>query len=361
MKLLDSWYVVALASSLGNERPLAVQLHGERFALWRQLDGTPAAVLDRCPHKGASLSAGRVKGDTIACGYHGWCFARDGHCTAIPAQHPGEPLPRRASTHAVPCREAQGFLWLWWAKDPAAPLPLEAALPALPAVGPIPEPGDRGWRNLEGQVEWQANWLRVLEAFMDLTHAPFVHSGTFGSMAADQLMPEEQWVREDSVYERVLAPRDRHYRAEQGRGLRALFNATPGAEGPEKPQGSDAGVQHIQLWLANVSLVRVVFGDFQISLCTAHVPLDEHRTLNLWRHFRSFLRTPLADGNARARVDRFMAEDQRMVETLTPLVPDLDGRGDMLLASDATTLSLRQLLREKRAAGLLVDGKPGRP
>ncbi|NDG74429.1 MAG: aromatic ring-hydroxylating dioxygenase subunit alpha [Synechococcaceae bacterium WB8_1B_136] len=350
MKLLDSWYAVALASALRPAQPLAVQLHGERFALWRDAAGGVAAVLDRCPHKGASLSAGRVSQGALACGYHGWCFGSDGHCSAIPAQHTGEPMPRRAHTRAVPCREAAGFLWLWWARDPQAPLPDPAALPPPPPVGPLPEAGDGKWRHLEGEVEWQANWLRVLEAFMDLTHAPFVHSGSFGAMAPDQLMPEEQWVKDDSLYERVLAPRDRHYRADQGRGLRGLFNADEQAG----DQASDGGVQHIQLWLANVSLVRVVFGDFQISLCTAHVPLDEGRTLNLWRHFRSFLRTPLADGNARGRVDRFMAEDQRMVETLTPRLPDLDGRGDLLLASDAMTIGLRKLLREKRSAGLLV-------
>jgi hypothetical protein len=350
MKLLDSWYAVALASSLSSDRPLGVQLHGEQFAIWRDAQGQPAAVFDRCPHKGASLSAGFLKNGELACGYHGWCFGRDGACHSIPAQHTGEPMPRRAQARSIPCREGYGFLWLWWAKDPEAPAPADAALPPLPPVGPIPEAGDSQWRNLEGDVIWQANWLRVLEAFMDLTHAPFVHSGTFGATAPDQLMPEEQWVNDDSVYERVVAPRDRHYRAEQGRGLWALFNADDKAA----EQTSDAGVQHIQLWLANVSLVRVVFGDFRISLCTAHVPLDEGRTLNLWRHFRSFLRTPLADGNARGRVDKFMGEDQRMVETLTPQVPDLEGRGDLLLASDATTLGLRKLLREKRSAGLLV-------
>jgi len=66
------------------------------------------------------------------------------------------------------------------------------------------------------------------------------------------------------------------------------------------------------------------------------------------------LRTPLADGNARGRVERFMAEDQRVVETLRPLHPDLDGRGDLLIASDAMTLGLRKLLRDKRSAGLLL-------
>ena len=96
---------------------------------------------------------------------------------------------------------------------------------------------------------------------MDLTHAPFVHSGSFGAMAPDQLMPVDQWCRDDSVYERVIAPRDRHYRADQGRGLRAWFNQAD--DKAVDQESDDAGEQHIQLWLANVSLVRVVFGDFR--------------------------------------------------------------------------------------------------
>ena len=49
-----------------------------------------------------------------------------------------------------------------------------------------------------------------------------------------------------------------------------------------------------------------------------------------------------------------MAEDQRMVETLSPTTPDLDGRGDLLVGSDVSTLNLRKILRDKRSKGLLL-------
>lgn len=347
MELFDSWFAVALASALPEDRPLPVTLFSRSYALWRGGADQVFAVHDRCPHKGASLAAGRVAEGQLRCGYHGWCFDGDGHCQRIPANGPDQPLPQRARVGSVPARESHGFLWLWHGADPAvAPGP-------FPAIEHVPAADDRAWRSLEGRTSWRAHWLRVLEAFMDLTHAPFVHAGSFGAMAADQLMPDEQRVGEDELYERVLAPRDRHYRAEQGRSLRALLHL----KAPEVANGEDAsrssGVQHIHLWLGNVSLVRVEFGDFRITLFTAHVPVTADQTLNLWRHFRSFLRTPLADANARKRVDNFMAEDQRQVETLTPAVPDIDGHGDLLLASDAMTLGLRRLLRDKRGAGLL--------
>ena len=83
------------------------------------------------------------------------------------------------------------------------------------------------------------------------------------------------------------------------------------------------------------------------------MPLGDGRTQLLWRHFRSFLKSPLADGAALKRVHRFLDEDRVIVESIEPFEPDLDNRTDLLLASDSMTLALRRLLREKREAKLL--------
>ena len=226
MQLFNSWYAIAFSSEVEQNKPTSAVIHGQRLALWRTSNGDVIATQDRCPHKGASLSSGTVDCDRLICGYHGWRFKADGHCDLIPAQTSTGSLPRRAQLHQLPCQESQGFVWVWWSKE-GLTLPGDAEPSPLPDVGPLPTAGDRGWRVLEGQVDWKAHYLRVLEAFSDLTHAPFVHSGSFGAMAPDQLLPEEHWSTEDSVYERVLAPRDKKYRADQGRGLRSWLTLIP--------------------------------------------------------------------------------------------------------------------------------------
>jgi len=71
------WWPVALSHELGKQ-PLACQLHDLPLVLFRAEDGTPAALPDRCPHRFAPLSAGKVRDGQIECPYHGWRFAADG-------------------------------------------------------------------------------------------------------------------------------------------------------------------------------------------------------------------------------------------------------------------------------------------
>jgi vanillate O-demethylase monooxygenase subunit len=44
------------------------------------------ALDDRCCHRAAPLSMGRVEGDDIRCMYHGMKFSADGKCIQIPGQ-----------------------------------------------------------------------------------------------------------------------------------------------------------------------------------------------------------------------------------------------------------------------------------
>jgi phenylpropionate dioxygenase-like ring-hydroxylating dioxygenase large terminal subunit len=61
--LQRAWYAVALSSSV-REGPVPVRVLGRDWVLAR-LDGTLAAFEDRCPHRLAPLSIGRVCGATL--------------------------------------------------------------------------------------------------------------------------------------------------------------------------------------------------------------------------------------------------------------------------------------------------------
>ena len=67
MYLRNSWYVTAWDHEISHE-PLARTILGEPIVLWRTDDGSAIAFEDRCCHRHAPLSAGKVRGDRLQCG-----------------------------------------------------------------------------------------------------------------------------------------------------------------------------------------------------------------------------------------------------------------------------------------------------
>lgn len=162
-----AWYVVSTSAELRSALVSRTVL-GVPLVVFRAPDGTPAALLDRCPHRGVPLSMGRVGGDGIQCGYHGWTFDAQGVCTAVPGL-PGPPRSPARCVTAYPTREVQGNVWVWMD----------------PAVEPDVEPfhfrlaDDPSYLTVRRELDAPGSMLAVIENALDVPHTPFVHSGLF--------------------------------------------------------------------------------------------------------------------------------------------------------------------------------------
>ena len=82
-RLVEHWYVAALGRELKAERPIQRIVYDFPLALFRDENGHPVAVLDRCLHRGAQLSEGRIERNErghhcLVCPYHGWTYNGDG-------------------------------------------------------------------------------------------------------------------------------------------------------------------------------------------------------------------------------------------------------------------------------------------
>ncbi|CAI5464949.1 unnamed protein product [Closterium sp. Yama58-4] len=76
-----NWYPVALIEDLDPSRPTSIQLLGRDLVIWRDSQGIWRAHADRCPHRLAPLSEGRLdENGLLQCPYHGWSFRGDGTC-----------------------------------------------------------------------------------------------------------------------------------------------------------------------------------------------------------------------------------------------------------------------------------------
>lgn len=112
------WFQVGWSYELaaGDVRPL--YYFGQHLALWRDEQGAPHLTSGYCPHLGTSLGhGGHVVGAALVCPMHGWQWDGAGRNVGIPYEDSVSPV-------CLPTwrlREADGFLWAWYATDGRAP------------------------------------------------------------------------------------------------------------------------------------------------------------------------------------------------------------------------------------------------
>lgn len=161
------WHPVAAVSELDRHPTKAVRLMGEDLVLYRDLGGSYGLLGRQCPHRSADLSYGYVEARGLRCNYHGWLFAEDGHCLAMPYEDRVDPscrMRKRTRQLAYRVQEKAGMLWAYLGPDP---------VPLLPDWDPF------GWKNGFVQVvtaDVPCNWLQCQENSIDPIHFEWMHA-----------------------------------------------------------------------------------------------------------------------------------------------------------------------------------------
>jgi phenylpropionate dioxygenase-like ring-hydroxylating dioxygenase large terminal subunit len=168
-ELVNSWYAAGLASSFQKEKTLKVELFEIPLVCWRKSDGSVVALLDKCNHRNAPLSEGKIVHDCVVCPYHGWTYDGSGQCVQIPSEGPHtERIPQKKVEY-FPTREAHGLVWIWMGRDTA------------PDKEPFPMPMmiQEKWHSYYMVTHFENNVTDLVENFMDVPHTIYVHKGWF--------------------------------------------------------------------------------------------------------------------------------------------------------------------------------------
>ena len=89
----------------------------EPVVLFRTQDGAMHALEDRCCHRLAPLSCGRIEGDDLRCMYHGWKFNGTGQCIERPAE--GDAGPTACRIAGYPLHEYCGLIFAYMGEGAA--------------------------------------------------------------------------------------------------------------------------------------------------------------------------------------------------------------------------------------------------
>jgi phenylpropionate dioxygenase-like ring-hydroxylating dioxygenase large terminal subunit len=163
----NQWYVGAFSSEVGRT-PLKRQLLGDRVVFFRTEGGVPAALADRCPHRGLPLSMGVLEGDALRCGYHGMVFGPTGTCMHIPSQ---TMVPDGLGVHSYPLVEKSVWIWIWMG-DPQLADP--ALIPDHAEIG-LDTPGYEVTEMF--RMDIPGNYQLLHENLLDVSHITYLHPG----------------------------------------------------------------------------------------------------------------------------------------------------------------------------------------
>jgi phenylpropionate dioxygenase-like ring-hydroxylating dioxygenase large terminal subunit len=155
-----SWYLFGRASEL-RRGPVSRELLGRRLVAFRTATGRLSVLDGRCAHLGTDLGAGLVRGETLQCPFHQWCYGTDGRCVHIPAT---SVIPDFARLEVYPAVERHGFVYFFNARQALFPLPF------FPGVDPddfvASEPFD---------AVLHCPWWMVMANVFDIQHFRSAH------------------------------------------------------------------------------------------------------------------------------------------------------------------------------------------
>jgi phenylpropionate dioxygenase-like ring-hydroxylating dioxygenase large terminal subunit len=173
--LRNRWYAICPSQFVAAGSLRRLTRLGEDWVLFREPDGTPHMLADRCPHRGAPLSQGTHLGDRIACSYHGVQTNGEGVVVSVPGL-PGCNLEGKQATVSLPVREIAGAVFAYIG-DEAHPQPTELTAPEKLVDDEV--------SHFLCYAEWNARWRFTLENLLDPMHGAFLHRESHSMYAGD--------------------------------------------------------------------------------------------------------------------------------------------------------------------------------
>lgn len=164
----NAWYVAARSDEI-TRKLFSRRILGRSVLLFRREDGTPVALQNRCCHRSFPLEHGKLDGDVLQCGYHGFRYDCTGKCVGVPSQ---PRPPENIYLRRYRLIERKPFVWIWGGEYGTAD---ESLLPHPDWLG------HPDWDIYIGFLKIRGSYVHMHENLLDLSHLSFLHETTFGT------------------------------------------------------------------------------------------------------------------------------------------------------------------------------------
>ncbi len=329
--LQNCWYLASWSTELSTKTILARTILEKPIALFRQADGSPAAIQDQCPHKFAPLSAGTVEDNSIRCRYHGLAFDGRGRCS----DNPHGAITKNIQVTSYPVVECFRGIWIWMGDPARADI---KTIPDLSYLSAAPETAFSA-----GYIHSFGHYELMTDNIMDLSHTDYLHPGTLGGAGITNTKPEIVETQ-DYIEQIWFVPKTKPAPL-----LASLF--------PDLPAETDT-LQSVR-WYAP-SVIRLVAS----TIATGGSPEDGYRNINAHvltpeterttHYFFAATRNyKVEDGDlnqylAKAREQIFATEDKPMIEKIQRVMANRDfwSMNPVIMPIDVVPTRIRRRLRK---------------
>ncbi|MFX1275359.1 MAG: Rieske 2Fe-2S domain-containing protein [Promethearchaeota archaeon] len=319
----NQWYAVLESKEVKKGKLMGVTRLGEKLVFWRNHNKNVICLRDKCAHRGAQLSIGKIcdKFEIIECPFHGLRYDRTGKCTIIPANGKNSPVPERFKVISYPTREEHDFIWIWWGE------PREEYPPV-----PFFEDIDKKFSYKTFSEVWPVHYSRAIENQLDVVHLPFVHHNTIGR--GNQTLVHGPLVE---------------FSEDKNEFILWVYNQKDdGKTKPLKPERFTKEMKKFHLHFKFPHIWQNYLGD-KVRIFIAFVPIDEKHTKFYMRFYQKFIRIPLLKSFVNWLANKFniiiLHQDRRVVITQQPIKTNLK-MGEELIQGDIPIVIYRRRREE---------------
>lgn len=260
--IYNQWYVILESREVKRNKTLKVTRLNQTMVLWRDENGKVCCIADRCCHRGASLSCGKLVDGKIECPFHGFLFGGDGKVKLIPANGKNAVIPESQRVNSYVTYEKYGLIWIWYGdNEKMSEEPFFFKELAEMSYSTFIDP-------------WNSHYSRCIENQLDVVHLPFVHKTTIGA-GNKTLVNGPVVIREGDLMtfyvDNVLDDGNKiPLKPDEITNYKQLFNLQ---------------FHYPNIWQNPISEKFRIFAAF--------VPVDEENTLIYLRNYQNFLKIPV--------------------------------------------------------------------
>jgi len=174
----NGWYAICSVNELQKNKVLPIHSLGRDFVAFQTESGKISVLDAYCPHQGTHLGyGGTIKGETIECPFHKWCFDASGQCQKIPYS---SSIPKTKKVHLspYPVLLRHGLVLIYCSSDRSAP---------AWEIPPFDEELQGNWTNpVFSQMLIKTHIQELGENAFDIAHFKPVHGSEENSIEIDR-------------------------------------------------------------------------------------------------------------------------------------------------------------------------------